>query len=93
MAMSTAAAFGEQTMINFKTKSQLVISVGVVLALAFAGMVTSAYTADHIKKSGGDMSKDDDLSSAYKWSTWSAVTSALVTLAMVGVLVKVAMKK
>ena len=88
----TAAAYGEQAVINFKNKKELVISVAVVLMLAFTGMITSAYTADHIKKSSCGMSSDTKLASAYHWATGSALLSAVLTIAMAAVMVKVAMK-
>lgn len=84
-----AMALGQQAYVNFKSRKELVMSVGVILALAFAGIVTSAYTADHIKKSKCNMSTDTSLTSAYHWSSWSAVLSTLLMLSMAGVLVKV----
>ena len=91
--LSTATALGEQAVIKFKSRKHLITSVFVVLVLAFTGMVTSAYTADHIKNSSCSMSTDAKLSSAYKWATGSAVLSAILTVAMAGVMIKVAMKK
>jgi hypothetical protein len=84
-----AMALGQQAYINFKNKKTLVMSVGAILLLAFASMVMSSYTADHIKRSSCDMSKDTKLHDAYKWSTGAAVLQALVSLSMVYILVKV----
>jgi hypothetical protein len=87
------ASFGQQAFTNFKNSKQLVSTVLVVLVIAFAGIVSCSYTADHIKKSKCSMSTDASLNDAYKWATGSAVVSALLTLALVGVLVKVAWKR
>lgn len=84
-----AVALGQQAYVNFKSRKELIMSVGVVLALAFAGIVSCAYTADHIKKSKCDMSADPSLTTAYHWATGSAVLSTVLMLAMAGVLVKV----
>ena len=89
---SSASALGQSAYINVKSRGMLTASIGVVLLLAFAGMVTAAYTADHIKRSSCDMTKDEMLTSAYKWSVGSAVISALVAVAMGAALVKFAMK-
>ena len=87
-----AAELGQQAYINFKNKGSLIMSVSVVLLIAFVGMVMSGYTADHIKRSSCDMSKDSMLNSAYKWSVWAAVLQAVLTLAMISVFIKVGMK-
>lgn len=87
--MSTAISTAS---LNFKKHSHLTLAVSVVLLAAFGGMVTAAYTADHIKKSSCDMTKDAKLKDAYKWSTSSAVLSGVVTLAMALVLVKVGVR-
>ena len=76
-----------------KENRAMVISTAVVAILAFAGMVTSAYTADHINHSSCDRSKDARLQSAYKWSWVAAVISGITTVGMIGILVKTAMIK
>lgn len=81
-----AFTLGQQAYVNFKSRKELIMSVGVVLALAFFGMVSCAYTADHINKA---KCSDPSLTSAHRWATSSAVMSALLVLAMGGVLVKV----
>lgn len=83
---------GRGTLVSFKSRGQLVAGVGLILLFAFASMVSSGYTADHIKRSGCDMSKDAKLKDAYSWSTGSAVASAVVVVAMIGVLVKIGLK-
>ena len=48
-------------------------------------MITSAYTADHIKKSGGDVSKGTNLGKAYTWAWSTAVMNAFLSVGMAGV--------
>ena len=79
--------------INVKERKTLAIGTTLVLLMSFAGMVTSAYTADHINRSSCDKSKDEKLGSAYKWATTTAVLSGLAVLATGALLVGVAMKK
>ena len=67
--------------INLMKRRTLVIATTVVLLASFSGMITSAVAADNIKRSGCDMSKDEKLKVAYKWSTGSAVLSAGVAIA------------
>ena len=93
MSTTSLIATGQQVALNFKNKSHLTLSVGIIFLAAFSGMVTAAYTADHIKKSACDMTKDAKLKDAYKWATGSAVLSGLVTLTMGLVLFKVAYYK
>jgi len=78
---------------NIKS-SPMSLSVSVaVMVVAFAGMVTSAYTADHIKKSSCDMTKDANLKSAYKWAWSTAVITGVLSAGMVGIVAWRVMKK
>lgn len=62
-------------------------SIAAVCALTFAGMVSAAYTADHIKRSTCPMT-DDKVKNAYKWSWVTAVLAGSVSAGMAGLLVK-----
>lgn len=75
-----------------KTNRAMVVSTGVVAILGFAGMVSAAYTADHINKSKCDKN-DPSLKSAYKWSWVTAVVAGLTAAGMVGILAKTALTK
>ena len=77
---------------NLKSSKSLTTGATVVLALAFASMVTASYTADNIKRSKCDMSKDSNLQSSYRWATGSAVISALIGVGMVATLIGIGMK-
>lgn len=79
--------------ITAKDNRAMVISTAVVGVLAFAAMVTSAYTADHINHSSCDKSKDPALASAYKWAWVTAVIAGLTTAGMVAVLIKTGIDK
>ena len=75
-----------------KVSSRSTVATGVILVLAmsFISMVTSSYTADHIKgASSCKVSTDTKLKSAYNLSMISAIFSALLCLTMGLVLVGV----
>lgn len=63
------------------------VTAGVLAVASFATMVSAAYTADHIKKSGKD---DPNVKAAYQWSWITAAMAAVATVGMVGVVVKTA---
>lgn len=92
-SLITATATAKQMASNVKDRKTLAIASTVVMLASFAGMVTSAYTADHIKRSSCDMSKDDKLQKAYKWAWSSAVLAAGVTVAAGVVFAATALKK
>lgn len=54
-------------------------AAGILTVAGFVGMVSAAYTANHIKKSG-QMSGNSDLESAHNWATLAAVVLAGVTV-------------
>lgn len=78
---------------NIKRSPTLMGTTFAILIVAFAGMVTSAYTADHIKRSNCDLSKDSNLNSAYTWAWSTAVLTGLLTAGMAGIIVWTALKK
>ena len=81
--------------ITHKSNRAMVVSTAVVAALAFACMVTSAYTADHIQRSScyKTVSESDSLKHAYKWSWVTAVIGGVTAAGMVAILVKTALDK
>lgn len=78
---------------NIKRSPVLMTTTIAVMAIAFAGMVTSAYTADHIKRSNCDVSKDPTLKSAYTWAWSTAVMTGILAAGMAGVVVWTVLKK
>lgn len=79
--------------LSAKQNRTMVISTAVVGILAFAAMITSAYTADHINHSSCDRTKDKSLASAYQWSWGTAVITGFTAAGMVGILVYTAIKE
>jgi hypothetical protein len=67
-------------------------TAGVFLG-SFGVMVTSAYTADHIKRSSCDMKQDQRLTNAYNWATGTALISGTAAIFSVGSLIYMIMKK
>jgi hypothetical protein len=83
-------AFGHLTSSSNRT---MVASTVIVAILTFVTMVTSAYSADHIRKSNCDMGKDGSLKSAYDWSMRTAVISGIATAGMIIMLILVGLGK
>ena len=81
--LSTLAAQAKTSVLSNKKTS--VLMAGIFVA-SFASMVSAAYTADHITKAAGWTAspKDANLDSAHKWATYTAVLSALGSLAAIG---------
>ena len=65
----------------------------VMLVASFAAMVTSAYSADHTRKSSAWGSADEKLKSAYKLSVQTSILSGLISLASIGGLAFIVLKK
>ena len=86
-------SIGREAYTNLKSRKELVISIVFVLAMAFASLVTSSYTADHMKKSKCDMKSDASFKSAYNWATGSAIIGTLLFLAMCSTLVHIAFNR
>lgn len=75
-AVAAAMALAERTSVNIKNRKNAAMGAGIVLAASFAGMVSSAYTADHIKRSGCNMDTDKTMKEAYRSAWISALISA-----------------
>jgi sensor histidine kinase regulating citrate/malate metabolism len=63
-----------------------------IMVVAFAGMVTSAYTANNIKRSTCDLN-EAHIKTAYKWAWTTAVITGFLSAGVAGLLVYTAMKK
>lgn len=83
----------EAAIANIKTSPTLMGTTVAVMAIAFAGMVTSAYTADHIKRSNADMSKDENLKKAYTWAWSTSLITGILSAGMAGIVVWTILKK
>ena len=90
--LATEYAGRASTNLFAESNRAMVVSTGIVAVLSFVGMVSAAYTADHINKSACDKS-DPKIKSAYKWSWVTAAIAGVTTIGMVGILVKTAMEK
>lgn len=84
--------FAPSLMSKVSANKSMMIGSAVVLAGAFAAMVTSAYTADHIQKSSCDRKKDAKLENAYKWSWSTAVICGLISAGTAGSMAYVVLK-
>jgi hypothetical protein len=91
--MDPALLVAKQMATNARERKTLAVASTVVLLASFAGMVTSSYTADHIKRSSCDMTKDEKLQKAYTWAWSSAVLAAGVTVAAGVVFAATVLKK
>lgn len=83
----------EAAIANIKSSPTLTGTTVAVMAIAFAGMVTSAYTADHIKRSNSDLSNDENLQKAYTWAWSTALITGVLAAGMAGVVAWTVMKK
>ena len=91
-ATAAAMMMAGRAAVNLKQRKTIAIGAGIVLAASFVGMVTSAYTADHVKRSSCE-STDANLQKAYKWSWVSATVAAGSAVAAGAVLAAVMLKK
>lgn len=89
--MSTA-----YTLQGFASKikdSHITMGISVVFIASFISMVTSAYCADHIKKSAAWKAADADLTKAHSLATWTAVLSAFISLGSAGAFLWIGLRK
>ena len=93
LAPSAAATLvAQRAAVNLKNRRGAVVGASIVLAASFAGMVSSAYTADHIKRSGVDMSANATLKQAYRAAWISALISAGAMVVSGSVIAALALK-
>jgi len=92
-ALASEYASRAGTNLSSKSNRTMVVSTTLVALLSFAGMISAAYTADHINRSACDKAADSNLKTAYKWSWVTAVIAGVTTAGMVGILVKTALSK
>ena len=68
---------------TIKYSPALIVGLSTTLLTAFASMVAAAYTADHIRHSGIDLSKNESLHTAYTWAKVSAICGGVASGLMI----------